>query len=50
MVWAAASLALARLRWFRPPMPLSERLAPYTTPRHEPWVDDVGRWLENQDR
>jgi hypothetical protein len=50
VVWAAASLALARLRWFRPPMPLSERLAPYTTPRHEPWVDDVGRWLENQDR
>ena len=50
VVWAAASLARARLRWFRPRMPLSERLAPYATPGHDPWVDDVERWLENPDR
>lgn len=50
VVWAAASLLLARLRWFRPRMPLSERLAPYATPHHEPWVDDVERWLEHPDR
>jgi predicted metal-binding membrane protein len=50
VVWSAASLLLTRLRWFRPRLPLSERLAPYATPRHERWVDDVERWLENPDR
>lgn len=47
VVWAVASLLLARLRWFRPRLRMSERLAPYATPGHDPWVDDVERWLEN---
>ncbi|MFP5376880.1 MAG: hypothetical protein ACLGIO_08885 [Acidimicrobiia bacterium] len=50
VVWAVASLLLARLRWFRPRPPLAERLAPYATARHDPWVDDVERWLEHPDR
>ena len=49
VVWAVASLLLARRRWFRPRPPMSERLAPYATPGH-PWVDEVERWLEHPDR